>query len=271
MRKQAKPGEPVWGGTIWDAALLLSAYLSVTWCQRPQRTLELGSGTGLVGLVASRLGAKVRCPFSRKNWLELPGPIPPTQKTDAPLSKTYHFMEKVEVNRCFCVFFFSMWVVSSGRWPSPTFLACCLYWRCGGQAAKWLGEILEAPRHIKIIEVFWSGTVELHLTSFKFRLFFLRRFWTSNQNSIFYHLLIFPPSKHPAKNGSVSHSSFPTGQCQGEPCRCGNTAIGVARRRQQLDFCRTFLWLGVDVWCAVVWRFVVFFFLSCFFCWKKCW
>ena len=107
-----------------------------------------------------------------------------------------------------CVFF-SMWVVSSGRWPSPTFLACCLYWRCGGQAAKWLGEILEAPRHIKIIEVFWSGTVELHLTSFKFRLFFLRRFWTSNQNSIFYHLLIFPPSKHPPKTEVCHTVHFP--------------------------------------------------------------
>ena len=46
------------GGTVWDAALLLSAYLS-RW-RRLQRccVLELGSGTGLVGLVASRLGAE---------------------------------------------------------------------------------------------------------------------------------------------------------------------------------------------------------------------
>eukprot|EP00434_Breviolum_minutum_P007661 symbB.v1.2.006757.t1/scaffold405.1/size210896/13 len=56
------------GGTIWDAALLLSAYLRVTRCQA-QRTLELGSGTGLVGLVASRLGAKV-------TFTDLPGMLP---------------------------------------------------------------------------------------------------------------------------------------------------------------------------------------------------
>ncbi|CAK8993106.1 unnamed protein product [Durusdinium trenchii] len=49
------------GATLWDAALLLSAYLCTS--TRPRlrgsHVLELGSGCGLVGLVAKRLGAEV--------------------------------------------------------------------------------------------------------------------------------------------------------------------------------------------------------------------
>ncbi|CAE8680306.1 unnamed protein product, partial [Polarella glacialis] len=47
------------GGTVWDAALLMSMYLegnrdAVAGC----RMLELGAGTGVTGLIASRFGAK---------------------------------------------------------------------------------------------------------------------------------------------------------------------------------------------------------------------
>eukprot|EP00438_Fugacium_kawagutii_P030938 Skav233221 [mRNA] locus=scaffold1215:77888:78202:+ [translate_table: standard] len=46
------------GGTVWDAALLLSSFLAMRPSRRLGRVLELGSGTGLVGLVACRLGAE---------------------------------------------------------------------------------------------------------------------------------------------------------------------------------------------------------------------
>ncbi|KAK3286535.1 hypothetical protein CYMTET_5913 [Cymbomonas tetramitiformis] len=49
------------GATVWDCALVLAHYLEVLSPQhlRGKRTIELGSGTGLVGLVAAAMGAKV--------------------------------------------------------------------------------------------------------------------------------------------------------------------------------------------------------------------
>eukprot|EP00931_Biecheleriopsis_adriatica_P031981 TRINITY_DN18706_c0_g1_i1.p1 TRINITY_DN18706_c0_g1~~TRINITY_DN18706_c0_g1_i1.p1 ORF type:complete len:276 (-),score=53.85 TRINITY_DN18706_c0_g1_i1:131-937(-) len=46
------------GSTVWDAALLLSMHLeSQSSLVEKQRVLELGSGTGVAGLIARRLGA----------------------------------------------------------------------------------------------------------------------------------------------------------------------------------------------------------------------
>eukprot|EP00756_Hemistasia_phaeocysticola_P045924 Hpha_TRINITY_DN1967_c0_g1::TRINITY_DN1967_c0_g1_i1::g.31054::m.31054 len=49
------------GGSCWPSALALSNALAQGECGqvRGRRVLELGSGTGLVGLVAARLGAQV--------------------------------------------------------------------------------------------------------------------------------------------------------------------------------------------------------------------
>lgn len=53
-------GDPMTtGGTVWDSALLLASHLCYGAQLRGLRALELGAGTGLLGLVARRLGAEV--------------------------------------------------------------------------------------------------------------------------------------------------------------------------------------------------------------------
>lgn len=50
---------PGCGGIAWPAGQVLSNYLVHHGPLQGRRILELGSGTGLVGLVAARLGAEV--------------------------------------------------------------------------------------------------------------------------------------------------------------------------------------------------------------------
>lgn len=50
-------GRAMTGSWVWDSALLLSHYISTEFDLRGKTVLELGAGTGLPGLTASRLGA----------------------------------------------------------------------------------------------------------------------------------------------------------------------------------------------------------------------
>lgn len=60
-----KGGDPSHLGlTVWDAGIVLSKYLEYQRSigklhLRGKRCLEIGSGTGIVGLVAAALGAQV--------------------------------------------------------------------------------------------------------------------------------------------------------------------------------------------------------------------
>lgn len=50
------------GATVWDAGLVLAKYLEQSNCRNQMHGkiwLELGSGTGIIGLVAAQLGARV--------------------------------------------------------------------------------------------------------------------------------------------------------------------------------------------------------------------
>ena len=47
------------GHTLWDAGLVLAYYLDQTYSLANRKVLELGAGTGLVGIVAAALGAEV--------------------------------------------------------------------------------------------------------------------------------------------------------------------------------------------------------------------
>jgi len=53
-------GDPSWCWRLWDGAVVLSKYLETTLANdiKGATVLELGSGTGLVALVAARLGAR---------------------------------------------------------------------------------------------------------------------------------------------------------------------------------------------------------------------
>ncbi|KII95938.1 hypothetical protein PLICRDRAFT_170534 [Plicaturopsis crispa FD-325 SS-3] len=55
----AVDASPGCGGVAWPAGQVLATYLASTRRMRGQSVLELGSGTGLVGLVAAVLGASV--------------------------------------------------------------------------------------------------------------------------------------------------------------------------------------------------------------------
>jgi len=63
------------GACLWEGEIFLAAYLSSLPLHRyiGARVIELGSGPGLIGLMLSKLGAKVRSPcssgFARRNEL----------------------------------------------------------------------------------------------------------------------------------------------------------------------------------------------------------
>ncbi|KAH9853831.1 putative methyltransferase-domain-containing protein [Lenzites betulinus] len=57
--KLAVDASPGCGGIAWPAGEVLSSYIARQVSLRDKRVLELGSGTGLVGLVAGKLGARV--------------------------------------------------------------------------------------------------------------------------------------------------------------------------------------------------------------------
>ena len=64
MFKVVKPDLNTWtGGTVWDSGTILSSYLRTFAAEfwADASVVELGCGTGLVGLTAAALGAKMCC------------------------------------------------------------------------------------------------------------------------------------------------------------------------------------------------------------------
>ncbi|KAI0079721.1 S-adenosyl-L-methionine-dependent methyltransferase [Panus rudis PR-1116 ss-1] len=88
--KLAVDASPGCGGIAWPAGEVLSSYVARRGSLKRKRVLELGSGTGLVGLAAAILGASV--------WITDQAPLLEIMRRNVDMNNLGHSVKVMELN-----------------------------------------------------------------------------------------------------------------------------------------------------------------------------
>eukprot|EP00929_Paragymnodinium_shiwhaense_P121085 TRINITY_DN93201_c0_g1_i1.p1 TRINITY_DN93201_c0_g1~~TRINITY_DN93201_c0_g1_i1.p1 ORF type:complete len:289 (-),score=37.64 TRINITY_DN93201_c0_g1_i1:770-1636(-) len=149
------------GATVWDAALVLIQFLETQTVFPGARVLELGSGTGLVGMFAAKMGAKVTV---TERGLALP--LLERNLTENELDKTSVLVKELDwTSKPFPAWLTEQPydVVLGSDLVFPTNSEChaalidILHALIGPETKCWIGH---EPREPEVDEAFWSAAAE---------------------------------------------------------------------------------------------------------------